>query len=157
MVPYQPLQYTIFFRHALHGRYEARLEFTFQAPGQAAFVIARRLLVVVSNAAERDLLKPIKPFERGRRAEWNHEAEVLVGQAPKLGDKTNWARDLPQYHIPPPLLDILRGRSPEDVFAQLQDEYFPVPLSQPNHAQYFQYLLWIEENRMASVCRLSTV
>ena len=136
------------FRHVLQGRYEGRVEFTLQAPGGEPFVIARRLFVVVSDAVERELLKPVAPYRRSKRAQWKDDGPVLPGKPPKNGDAVRWAREMLHFTIPPPLAALLNVRSPEEIMARLREEYFPDPLSLANHALFFQNLLWIEERRM---------
>ncbi|KAI0747145.1 P-loop containing nucleoside triphosphate hydrolase protein [Daedaleopsis nitida] len=147
VVPGQPSRFTIRFLHVLHGKYEARLEFTFNGEGREPFVIARRLVVVVSDAQERELLKPVAPYVRGKRARWNEDGPTLAGKPPHGINTMKWARELLPFTIPPPLASLLDIRSPHEVLTRLREEYFPDALSQANYALFFQNLLYIEEHR----------
>ncbi|KAI0690995.1 P-loop containing nucleoside triphosphate hydrolase protein [Cerioporus squamosus] len=150
--PGQPLRFLVTFRHTQLGRYDARLEFTFQAAG-GTFVIARRLLVAVGDYDERELLKPVAPFVRSRRMHWSVDGPVLQGVAPPR-ERMNWRRQLHHFPIPGELAEILQMRSPQDIIDRLRERCFHNELSQANHLDYFATLLWIEEHRMAEDLRM---
>ena len=149
LVPGRPIIFTIHFRNGQLGRYDARLEFMFQSAKGEHFVIARSITVLVQPVHERALLAPVAPFMRGRRAPW-YENEAVIS-ASSMKNTMKWARDLPQFKIPPPLLELLKSRSLEEIMTGLSESYFPDPLSPANHTIYFQTLLWIEETRIACV------
>ncbi|RPD55542.1 P-loop containing nucleoside triphosphate hydrolase protein [Lentinus tigrinus ALCF2SS1-7] len=151
--PDQPLVFTVAFRHNQLGRYNARLEFTFQTAGRK-FIIARRLLVAVGDYDERELLKPVMPFARSRHAPWyDPDGPVLRGEAPQR-ENIKWARDMPHFFIPGELAEILRMRSPQDIIDLLRERCFYEELSQANHLDHFATLLWIEEDRMTLDLRM---
>ena len=146
VIPGRSLRYKILFRHTELGRYEARVEFTFQRAGGQPFIIARRLLVVVGEATDRELLQPVAPYAPTRRARWDHDLPVRAGAAPR-SKRTKWSRELLHYSIPSELFELLGERSPQEISARLKEKCFSEPLSLENHLLCFQTLLWAEEHR----------
>ncbi|KAH9930512.1 uncharacterized protein BXZ73DRAFT_101882 [Epithele typhae] len=153
VTPARPLKFKVHFNHGQLGRYEARLEFTFQGTRGQPFVIARRLLVVVGEADERALLRPVAPYERRRRGKWVNDLEVRSGEAPNR-PRTKWARELPHFPIPSQLVDVLKDGTREDATAQLAEKCFNEDLSMDNYVFFFQTLLWIEEDRTINDLRM---
>ncbi|KAI1789433.1 P-loop containing nucleoside triphosphate hydrolase protein [Ganoderma leucocontextum] len=154
LAPGSEVRIPILFRHGERGRYEARLEFTFQGLAGREFVIARRLLAQVGESAERELLKPVTPFVRSRYVRWDNNDKVLAGDAPPKILPIKWARDLLPFTIPPALAEILKTGTHPEIFARLSQEYFPEPLSLDNFQTFFSLLLWIEEARMVDDLRM---
>ena len=104
--------------------------------------------MAVGDYEERELLKPVAPFERNHHAPWVQTGGlVLSGDAPQRANIT-WARELGFYPIPGELAGILRIRPNEEIIANLTARCFHEELSQANHLDYFATLLWIEEDRM---------
>ena len=114
-------------------------------------MIARRLLVVIGESAERESLKPVLPYIRAARVRWEDNQQVLSGAAPPRILPQKWGRDLLPFQIPPPLAEVLQSGPNPDIQARFEEEYFKEPLSLKNHQAFFQSLLWIEEARMLCV------
>ena len=81
IIPGEPLTFKMTFRHSALGRYEARLTLTLQGSDEEPFVIARRLLVVVvGDAQDRELLKPVARYIRPVRVREIQNLPILSGE-----------------------------------------------------------------------------
>ena len=111
-------------------------------------MIARRLLALVGEAADREVLKSVTPYIRSRRVRWDENTDVLAGDLPPRGRPTKWSRDLLPFNIPVALADVLQSGTHPEIFLRLSQEYITDPLSLENYLSFFPVLLWIEESRM---------
>ncbi|PIL27838.1 hypothetical protein GSI_10992 [Ganoderma sinense ZZ0214-1] len=155
LTPGSEVSIPILFRHGGRGRYEARLEFTFQGLSGREFVIARRLLALVGEAADREVLKSVTPYIRSRRVRWDENTDVLAGDLPpRMIRPIKWARDLLPFNIPSALAEVLQSGTHPEILLRLSQEYLTDPLSLENYQSFFPVLLWIEESRMVDDLRM---
>ncbi|TEB29940.1 P-loop containing nucleoside triphosphate hydrolase protein, partial [Coprinellus micaceus] len=121
------------------GRYEDRIEFTFEDKHlKKRFAITRPLRVIVGNETDHEALKPTSPYvdPRSRNRASRHEPSkvgVVLG-------------------VPPPSLHAVKY-GPVSLKQQIDDiqrMFLPPDLTSVTYARHFKHLLWIEEYRMAS-------
>lgn len=121
------------------------------------FVIARRLVVVVGEEPDHELLKPVARYIRPVRVrEMIQDRQILSGVHVSI-QRTEWAKEMPICRIPEELREILRYCPMKEISERLRKEYFPGPLSPENYNVYFQHLLWIEEDRAEYVIIVYTI
>ncbi|KAJ2992539.1 hypothetical protein NUW54_g7909 [Trametes sanguinea] len=132
----QVIRVAVTFRQALRGRYQGRLELTLNDGTTRPFVIIRQLRAVVGNADDHQLLKAAAPYSTST-------AEVAC---PRLDDGRTSA--------PGPRCHVLAIRSTNTAIAAIRSNHLPKTLSATTHAQHFQTLLHIEEQRLVEDLRL---
>ena len=136
------------FRQALRGRYQGRLELTLNDGTTRPFVIIRQLRAVVGNADDHQLLKAAAPYVHRRPLRWRAHASTMEGRRPPALDAVKWVKPLLPAVIPPALVDVLAIRSTNTAIAAIRSNHLPKTLSATTHAQHFQTLLHIEEQRL---------
>ena len=139
----------IMFKQTLRGRYEDRLEITFENTdlGQC-FVFVRALKVVIGNKADYEILKPSTPYVPRKTKERVPETKVLPGDPPPAINAIKWAVMLPKAPIPASILSVLSTGSVSDTIKQLKRTVLPDVLNVDSYSVHFKSLVWVEENRM---------
>ena len=152
----------ITFRRHLRGRFEDRLEITFEdILLRQKFVIIRSLRAIVGNQADYDLLWSTKSYEpRVLPRNRVPESEVIPGPSPPAASKIEWVTRLPLAGIPRTISSILLTgsvRSVANVVNQLRRIVLPKILNTDTYGHFYKALIWIEEYRMRFVVRMLSV
>lgn len=156
VTPRTPVPVTFRFDQRSIGRYEDRVEFTFEDTSlKGRFVITRPLQVIVGNEADHEALKPVSPYvdprlKRGRTRR-EPEVDVVPGVAPPSVKAVRYVLALPKADIPKHLADVL-SRSDGGVPLKQQIEdirrvFLPATLNVGTYARFFKNLLWMDEYR----------
>ncbi|KAG9045676.1 hypothetical protein FS837_005860 [Tulasnella sp. UAMH 9824] len=128
------------------GRYEDRVEFTFQLPLQdnKEFTISRAVTATVSVTAHHQQLAPTAPYTRPKRPPRGNGLGT-DGDRPPNFERENAAfcYPLPNLEIPPEILSIfhLQNASVDDKVDLIRQEC----ARDPTYTGYWQTLLWLEE------------
>ncbi|CDO71155.1 hypothetical protein BN946_scf184845.g25 [Trametes cinnabarina] len=152
--PGQVIRILVTFRQALPGRYQGRLELTFNDGTTRPFVIIRQLRAVVGNSEDHELLKAAAPYVHRRPAKWYSNASTVEGRRPPALDVVKWVKPLLPAPIPPALADALALRSTKAAIAAIRTHHLPGTLTAATHTRHFQTLLHIEEQRLVEDLRL---
>ncbi|KAI0062693.1 P-loop containing nucleoside triphosphate hydrolase protein [Artomyces pyxidatus] len=150
-----PLQYgrearlRVVFRQTLRGRFEDRLEISFDdlVLGQR-FIIVRRLKVLVGSKADYELLQPSTPYIPRKRTKRQPETDVIPGPPAPALETIRWAIPLTQAPIPRSISSVLFAGSVSDIVSQLRRTVLPAAVNKETYGRYYKALLWVEENRM---------
>lgn len=135
------------------GRYEDRLEFTFEDTQlKKKFIIARLLTVVVGDKADHEALQPRIPYVPRTRSIYKPITEVVEGVKPPALHAIRYVVQLPKANIPVQLQTILTGADgPSKLLKTIKAIIMPVSLVSNTYGRHFKNLLWIEEFKMEYV------
>lgn len=140
------LTITTAFRSEFIGRYEDRLEFTFEDVRlQKQFIISRALRSVVGSQADHDRLRPIAPFTPRKRTTRQVENEVIEGPVPPEMKIVPYVTRLPPAKIPSGLASVLSTGLVRDIVGRVRNVHLPGVFNTDTYARHFKTLLWIEE------------
>lgn len=130
------------------GRYEDRLEMTFEdIQLKKRFLISRAINAVVGNKEEHEKLKATAPYIPRRRTERKPETRIIEGVRPPALNAIPYVGKLPQAAIPRDLLAMLSDGSVKETVNRLRRAYLPGILDSDSFARHFRTLIWIEEQR----------
>lgn len=140
------------FQRSFVGRYEDRLELTFEdAQLRKRFVITRTVKVIVGDKAAYEQLKPSAPYKPRPRTSRKmiNENDVIPGEKPPAMGVIPYVGRLPEAKIPQPLKTLLESsESVGKIVKQIKKIYIPQVVDSGNYGRFFKYLLWIEEAKM---------
>ncbi|KAA1476103.1 P-loop containing nucleoside triphosphate hydrolase protein [Dentipellis sp. KUC8613] len=141
---------TVTFRQpaVLIGRYEDKLEITFQDESHGRFTIVRSVRAIVGNREDYEALKPSAPYVPRHKGPKRAEKRIVEGIPPPSLNAVEWVRKLPEAEIPKQLLSILAMKSVDDIVNELKHNVIRGDLSPELYGLYFKTLLWVEEHRM---------
>ena len=132
------------FEPSYQGRYEDTLELTFLDLSRGErFVITRPVLAVVGSKDDYELLKPTAPYVRPKTSRHDKPKKVVEVNRPNVWSHTRWSVNLPEFHAPHDLIDAAFGRNPS---AAIQP--FIPTFDLEHYGQFWQALVWIEEEKM---------
>ncbi|KAF8632166.1 hypothetical protein AX17_004907 [Amanita inopinata Kibby_2008] len=130
------------------GRYEDRLEMTFQdLVLKKQFLISRPVRAIVGNKADHEMLKAKTPYVPRQRTTRRIETRVVDGVAPPSLKMIPYVGKLPKAEIPRQLLETLSGGTTKEVIDRIRRIYLPTTLDSDSFGRHFRHLLWIEEVR----------
>ncbi|KAI0048937.1 P-loop containing nucleoside triphosphate hydrolase protein [Auriscalpium vulgare] len=136
-------------RHDHRGRFEDRLEITFEDTTlKQKFIIVRLLKATVGSKADYELLKPSRPYVPRQRTARQAEVDVVPGPSAPALEAVKWVVSLPHAPIPQSISSVLFSGSTSDVIRQLRRTVLPASLNKDTYGRHFKTLLWIEEGRM---------
>ncbi|OSD02639.1 P-loop containing nucleoside triphosphate hydrolase protein [Trametes coccinea BRFM310] len=151
----RPVDIIVRLTQKLRGRYDGRLEITFQdVSTQRSFVVIRQLRAVVGSSADHNLLRSAAPYVRRGRAPWDSGRAIVEGERPPTLDAVRWVKKLPPSLIPSTLAGILDTGSTREVVNQIRNQFLPANFDSSTHGQHFRVRLWVEEHRMAEDLRM---
>lgn len=141
------LTITIALKSPFIGRYEDRLELTFENVLQRKqFLVRTDLRGVVGDRAIHEALAPTAPYQPppqyGRRMK---AIEIIQGPPSPETNPSPGFRKLPKAVIPPVLAALLSTGSVEDTAKFLEPVWVPSEFKTTTYAQRFRALLWAEE------------
>ncbi|KAG8924470.1 hypothetical protein FRC01_011457 [Tulasnella sp. 417] len=129
------------------GRFEDRVEFTFQLPlqGNQQFVISRAVKATVTVKVHQRQLAPIAPYTRPKRRPREKKGSVTDGTRPSNFErqKTAFTYPLPDSKIPEEISAIVQHGSVDTKVELIRQER--LNLETATYADYWQTLLWLEE------------
>lgn len=143
-----PRTVSVTFHPSYEGQYEDTLELTFHRvmPGSRTaqqFVITRQIRAIVGSPEDHEQLGPKAPYVRARpKAAYHKPRRIITVMRPPTWSRTKWKVRLPAYDPPEDLISAAFGRHPKAAVLQ----YVP-GLSFETYTQFFQALLWIEEEQ----------
>ncbi|KAF9457917.1 P-loop containing nucleoside triphosphate hydrolase protein [Collybia nuda] len=145
----KPMNVVSVFKQSHIGRYEDRIEFTFEdVQLKKRFLICRTLRAIIGNKADHQLLRPKAPYVPRERLERQPVLSVVEGIAPPTLTVIPYAFKLPAANIPKPLLSTLSHGSVSEMIRNVRRMFLPSVLDSDSYARHFKHLLWIEEFRM---------
>ena len=146
----RPLTLIVAFQQPHIGRYEDRLELSFEDTQlRKRFGISRTLKAIVGDKATHEALKPKSPYIPRSRSVRKEIGEVVEGVKPASLTAIPYVAPLPRALIPAHLQSILAGsESVARVVAQIRKIFLPAQLNSANYGRQFRHLLWIEEFKM---------
>ena len=137
------------FQQALRGRYQDRLEITFEDLSlRQRFIIVRAINVVVGSKADYEVLKPVAPYVPRKPVRRTPETEILPGDPPPALTAIKWVATLPLALIPRAVSSALSTGHVQNIVAQLQRTVLPPSMNADTYSRHFKALLWIEEHQM---------
>ncbi|GJE86466.1 RNA helicase [Phanerochaete sordida] len=137
------------FHPSYEGQYEDTLELTFHkviAGSRTAeqFVITRHIRAIVGSPEDHEQLKPKAPYVKARpKAAYQKPRRIVRVMRPPVWSHTKWKVALPEHKPPEDLVNAAFGRHPKAAIRP----YLP-SLSLNAYSQFFQALLWIEEEQL---------
>ncbi|KAF9057242.1 P-loop containing nucleoside triphosphate hydrolase protein [Panaeolus papilionaceus] len=148
----RPIRFHIFFRSPFIGRYEDRLEFTFEDKRlKTTFVIIRILRAVVGDQYLHQQLQPRAPYARRARTQRHviTKTNVIPGVKPPSQTAIRYVGSLPRANIPEFLQRVLdnRGLSTRKILQEVQ-KMMPATVDAASYGKWFKMLLWVEERKM---------
>jgi len=141
------------FKQGYPGRYEDRLEFSFQDTIlKQRFIITRTLKAIVGDKELFHELTPKSPYIPPQQGAKKEIGEFIGGVKPAALKAVQYKVKLQEAAIPKHLHDLLSSPEPiVRITKQIKDIFFPVPLSNFNYGIFFKRLLWVEEMKMEYV------
>lgn len=151
----RPVALRLRFHRPFVGRYEDRLELTFEDTQlRKRFVIARTLKAIVGDKAAHEMLKPSAPYKprpRSARKRIN-ERDVIEGVRPPALQVIPYVGRLPEAKIPEHLKLLLDSSDGVGkIIKQIKNIYIPEVVDASHYGRFFKCLLWIEESKMELV------
>jgi helicase MOV-10 len=145
----RPTNVRLDFKQSHIGRYEDRIEFTFEDNQlRKEFLISRSLRAIVGSKADHQLLQPKAPYVPKERLVRQPELTIVEGVAPPSLKAIPYVFKLPQANIPKLLLATLANGSVSETVKRVRKVFLPSVLDSETYARHFKHLLWIEEFRM---------
>jgi helicase MOV-10 len=146
----RPGHVNLTFKSTFIGRYEDRLELTFEdTQTKTRFMISRPFKVVVGNKEVHEALRPKTPYTPRLKTARAKVTKVVDGVPPAPRKKRiPYVGHLPEASIPDTLLAILDG--PESIrnqVEQIRSAHLPSEFSSSTYAKTFKTLLWVEEHK----------
>ncbi|EJD43380.1 P-loop containing nucleoside triphosphate hydrolase protein [Auricularia subglabra TFB-10046 SS5] len=139
--------------HGRVGRFEDRLELTFEDAGlRKRFAIVRPIAAVVGNRADYEAIKPVAPYvPRERKAAVpEHELDIEKGPKPRALADVQWVTKLPPYDIPRHLSDVIATvRKGSELIRRLKSSFLPPHFSPTTYGRFFRTLLYVEEAQLS--------
>ncbi|KAI0634733.1 P-loop containing nucleoside triphosphate hydrolase protein [Trametes polyzona] len=154
LIPGRVYRVLVTFRHRQRGRFQGRLELTFQDATKRTSIVVRQLRAVVGNREDRELLRAAAPFVQRRPARWENNTSVVTGDPPPVMGAIKWVKPLLPFNVPLPLSLALSDGSSRDAIRVIRNDHLPSVVDPRSHGRYFQVLLWIEEHRLREDLRL---
>ncbi|KZV99658.1 P-loop containing nucleoside triphosphate hydrolase protein [Exidia glandulosa HHB12029] len=144
--------YVTFDSQGTVGRFEDRLELTFQDVHlHQRFAIVRPVSCIVGNREDHDAIKPVAPYVPRVRSAVIPEHTLEIDEAPKPPAlaAVRWVVRLPAYDIPPALEEVIAtsGRG-WDLIRRLKTDFLPSRLRTDSYTRFFQTLLHVEEAQL---------
>jgi helicase MOV-10 len=150
--------FSLEFKQPYSGRFEDRLEFTFQDTRlQKQFIMTRMVKAVVGDKALFHELMPKEPYTPPKRSMEKEIGEVVGGVRRAAQKAIRYKAKLPPATIPKSLHDLLSSSEPVIQTVKQTKEILPEHLTCATYATFFKNLLWIEEIKMEYVLELSLV
>ncbi|KAF9057246.1 P-loop containing nucleoside triphosphate hydrolase protein [Panaeolus papilionaceus] len=147
----RPLRFQLTFRNSFVGRYEDRLELTFEdARLKQTFVIVRVLRAVVGDQTLHQELQPRAPYIPRTRTKRQvvADADVVPGEKPPAQTVIQYIGRLPKADTPEYLKRVLdndtlsTGRTLQEV-----QKMMPASFDSASYGRWFKLLLWVEEHK----------
>lgn len=131
------------------GRYEDRVEFTFELPSQnnKQFVITRAVKGTVNVEAHQQQLAPTAPYTRPKRRPRGFKDSITDGTRPSNFErqKTAFRYPLPDSKIPADVVAIVQHGPVDTKVERIREEKLPAEVQSSTYADHWQTLLWLEE------------
>ncbi|TFK28523.1 RNA helicase [Coprinopsis marcescibilis] len=149
ITPTRSVAVVVSFYQQFIGRYEDRLELTFEdVQLQKRFLISRHLHVIIGNQHEYEALRPVIPYVPKPRIARDPEVHVVEGVAPPSTRSIPYVAPLPRAAIPGHLLTVLNGTDPtKKQIEHIKRIHLPKAVSCLTYSRHFKNLIWIEEHR----------
>jgi helicase MOV-10 len=136
----RPHVVTLKFSTSFRGRYQDRVEFTFEDVSlQKRFAIVRDIRGIGGEQSEYEALRPTAPYVPRKWQARTQESNIIPGVKPPALDAIPWVVPLPEAAVPRALADTVSTGAIKDILARLKSSFF---------------LLWIEEVRMENDLRI---
>lgn len=132
------------FHPAYEGQYEDVLEIVFHdLKNKRQFTITRRIRAIVGSSDDYERLKPKAPYVRPKTFLYERPKKIVRVVRPPTWSHTKWAVKLPDFKALQDLIDAAFGPKPSAAIKP-----FIPRLTLSNYAEFWQALLWIEEEKM---------
>lgn len=133
------------------GRYEDTLELLFSDPHtRGVFLITRKLFATVGDPELHDRLGPEAPYTRNTGPTMNLTGKIMPSTRPPEWTKTKWTEKLPKYEVPAYVIEAAFGKGAGNPVQNVR-RLMPQTLNLQSYGDWFQYLLYVEEEQMRYV------
>jgi helicase MOV-10 len=114
------------------------------------FLITRKIFATIGDEELHDHLRPEGPYTRHNGPTINLTGKVVPSTRPPQWSKFHWAEKLPLYDVPPYVIEAAFGKNSGNAVQNVR-RLMPKTLNVQSYGDWFQYLLYVEEEQMRYV------
>ncbi|TFK61423.1 P-loop containing nucleoside triphosphate hydrolase protein [Pluteus cervinus] len=145
-------------RHSYAGVHEASLQLNFVLRGGQEVIVTRSLSATMGSKDDQEFLRPKEPYNGKKKKKYVPLPGVVFRAArPAIWSVPDYKIKLPWYVVPKGLVETVFGpatvegdgdqkRDDKQAFREL-GRYLPGKLEPRTYVQFFQTLLWVEEEQ----------